>query len=215
MHLYCIVKIYSEFHVATWHLSNRLNASLGDTLPWGRAADSTCWVMAAQHRVSGGFSEMGGPQQWAWAFPSTQRNHLQCRRHRRLRFSPRVAKIPCSGKWQPTPGSLPGEFHGQRSWAGCSPRGHREPDTTAAEHTHAAASLPGDTPSCPGPRWRKGQWERALRQPARFRRGRAHPGCLHERIRNGEELSVLSVLLDISQSWRRTWVCVYICEARN
>ena len=32
--------------------------------------------------------------------------------------------------WQPTPVFLPGEFHGQRSLAGYSPRGHKELDTT-------------------------------------------------------------------------------------
>ena len=31
---------------------------------------------------------------------------------------------------------LPGESHGQRSLAGCSPRGRRESDPT--EHTHTA-----------------------------------------------------------------------------
>ena len=33
---------------------------------------------------------------------------------------------------QPPPVFLPGEFHGQRSLAGCSPRGHKELDTTEA-----------------------------------------------------------------------------------
>ena len=32
--------------------------------------------------------------------------------------------------WQPTPGFLPGESHGQRSMAGYSPWGHTESDTT-------------------------------------------------------------------------------------
>ena len=32
--------------------------------------------------------------------------------------------------WQPTPVFLPGKFHGQRSLAGYSPRGHKELDTT-------------------------------------------------------------------------------------
>ena len=31
---------------------------------------------------------------------------------------------PLRREWQPTPGFLPGESHGQRSLAGCSPRGH-------------------------------------------------------------------------------------------
>ena len=37
---------------------------------------------------------------------------------------------------QPTPVSLPGESHGQRSWAGYSPRGRRESDITERAHTH-------------------------------------------------------------------------------
>ena len=32
--------------------------------------------------------------------------------------------------------SLPGESHGQRSLAGCSPWGHREPDTTERPNNH-------------------------------------------------------------------------------
>ena len=35
-------------------------------------------------------------------------------------------------KWQPTPIFLPGRFHGQRSLAGYSPLGHKEPDMTKA-----------------------------------------------------------------------------------
>ena len=33
-------------------------------------------------------------------------------------------------KWQPTPLFLPGEFHGQRSLAGCCPWGHKEQNMT-------------------------------------------------------------------------------------
>ena len=36
-----------------------------------------------------------------------------------------VRKILWRRKWQPTPGLLPGEFHGQRSLVGYSPWGHR------------------------------------------------------------------------------------------
>ena len=43
---------------------------------------------------------------------------------------------PWRRAWQPTPVSLPGESHGQRSLAGCSPWGHTESDTTEARwHT--------------------------------------------------------------------------------
>ena len=33
-------------------------------------------------------------------------------------------------KWQPTPVSLPGKFHRQRSLPGCTPESHKESDTT-------------------------------------------------------------------------------------
>ena len=36
------------------------------------------------------------------------------------------------GAWQPTLVFLPGEFHGQRSLAGYSLKGHKESDTTEA-----------------------------------------------------------------------------------
>ena len=48
----------------------------------------------------------------------------------KTRFSPGVGKILCRREWQPTPGFLPGEFHGQRSLAGYSLQGHKEWDTT-------------------------------------------------------------------------------------
>ena len=47
---------------------------------------------------------------------------------RRPRFDPWVRKIPWRKKWLPTPVSLPGESHGQRSLAGYSPWGHKELD---------------------------------------------------------------------------------------
>ena len=37
---------------------------------------------------------------------------------------------PGGGKWQPTPGFLPKKSYGQRSLAGYSPWGHKEPDMT-------------------------------------------------------------------------------------
>ena len=54
----------------------------------------------------------------------------QCRRHKRCGFNPWVGKIPWRTKWQPTPVCLPGESHGQRSSAGCSPWGCKESDTS-------------------------------------------------------------------------------------
>ena len=39
----------------------------------------------------------------------------QCRRHKRLGSIPRLGRSPWRRAWQPTPGFLPGESHGQRS----------------------------------------------------------------------------------------------------
>ena len=52
------------------------------------------------------------------------------RRRWRHRFNSWLGKIPWRRKWQPTPVFSPGKSHGQRSLAGCSPRGHKESDTT-------------------------------------------------------------------------------------
>ena len=53
----------------------------------------------------------------------------------RSTFDPWVGKIPWGRKWQPTPGLLPGKFHGLRSLVGYSPWGCRELDMT--EHITA------------------------------------------------------------------------------
>ena len=53
-----------------------------------------------------------------------------CLQFRRPGLSPWVGKILWRRKWQPTPVSLPGEFHGQSSLAGLSPWGRKEAGTT-------------------------------------------------------------------------------------
>ena len=79
----------------------------------------------------------------------------QCRRHKRCQLSPSVGKIPWRRARQPTPVFLPGESHGQRSLAGCSPWGHKELDTTeATRHSHNNSlldSLPTPVPANSGP----------------------------------------------------------------
>ena len=54
----------------------------------------------------------------------------QCRRHKRWEFNPQVGKISWRRAWQPTPGFLTLEFHGQRSLVGYSPSDHKESDMT-------------------------------------------------------------------------------------
>ena len=49
---------------------------------------------------------------------------------------------PLEKAWQPTPGFLPGESHGQKSLVGYSSQDHTESDTTeVTAHTHALATL--------------------------------------------------------------------------
>ena len=58
---------------------------------------------------------------------SGKESACQCRRYR---FNPWVGKIPWRREWLPTPVSLPGEFHGQRSLADYSPWSSKESDMT-------------------------------------------------------------------------------------
>ena len=46
------------------------------------------------------------------------------------RFDPWVGKVLWRRKWQPTPVSLPGKSHGQRSLVGFSPRGRKQSGMT-------------------------------------------------------------------------------------
>ena len=67
---------------------------------------------------------MLSPQVDHSSFPggaSREEPAYQCRRHKRLKFDPWVRTIPWRRAWQPTPVFLPGESHGQRNLAGCSP----------------------------------------------------------------------------------------------
>ena len=61
----------------------------------------------------------------------------QCRRCRRWGCDPWVRKNPWRRKWQPTPVSLPGKSHGQRSLVGYSPWSHKEPDLTELPSMHS------------------------------------------------------------------------------
>ena len=49
-------------------------------------------------------------------------------------------KIPWRSEWLPTPVFLPGEFHGQMSLAGSSPRGCKESDTCSVAQSCLAAA---------------------------------------------------------------------------
>ena len=63
-------------------------------------------------------------------------------RHERHGYDPGLGKVPWYRAWQPTPVFLPGEFHGQRSLAGCSPWGRTESDMTeATQHLRMLPAL--------------------------------------------------------------------------
>ena len=72
-------------------------------------------------------------------------HRLQCER---LKFHPRVKKIPWRRKRQPTPVCLAGESRGRRSLVGYSPRGHKESDTTERLHFHFHFILQLKTTNC-------------------------------------------------------------------
>ena len=72
-------------------------------------------------------------------------------------FYPWVGKIPCRSAWQPTPGSLPGESHGQRSLVGYSPWGLKESDRTEATYHEQAIRTRG---SCITQYFMMGLWAR-------------------------------------------------------
>ena len=57
-----------------------------------------------------------------WSFPDGSDGKESACNVGDLGLIPWVWKIPWRREWQPTPVFLPGEFHGQRSLAGCSPR---------------------------------------------------------------------------------------------
>ena len=60
----------------------------------------------------------------------SERKESACNPGGRPGFNPWVRKIPWRRKWLPTPVCLPGESHGQRSLALCSPWGCKESNTT-------------------------------------------------------------------------------------
>ena len=72
-----------------------------------------------KHKVNYALSSHGGSV--------VKESLCQCRRHE---FDCWVRKIPWRRKWLPTPASLLGKSHGQRSLVGYSPWGRKESDMT-------------------------------------------------------------------------------------
>ena len=82
------------------------------------------------------------PQGLPWWF-SGKEHTCQCRRGR---FDSWVRKIPWRRKWQPTPGFLPGESHGQRgTWQAIVHQGAKESDMTERLNNKKLCSLSNDS----------------------------------------------------------------------
>ena len=69
---------------------------------------------------------------WSIGFPGGANGKEPACQCRRNGFYLWVEKIPWRRQWQPTPVSLPGESHGQRSLESYSPWDSTESDTTEA-----------------------------------------------------------------------------------
>ena len=84
--------------------------------------------------INGGFLENAGTMCWLVGFARWA--SLVARSLKNLPAMPETGvrpvglEDPWRREWQSTPVFLPGEFHGQRSQASCSPSGSKESDVT-------------------------------------------------------------------------------------
>ena len=79
----------------------------------------------------------------------TGQESCQCKRRKRSRFDSWVRKIPWRRVQHPTPVSLPGESHGQRSLGSYGPQHRKELDMTEATwhaRTHEALTYQAFSP---------------------------------------------------------------------
>ena len=79
------------------------------------------------------------------AFPrrhSDKESACRCRRRKKRELDPWAGKSPWRRKRQPTPASLPGKSHGQRSLVGCGPWGRKESDTSEWQRAHRQVQTP-------------------------------------------------------------------------
>ena len=90
---------------------------------------SICSPLLSYYWEHAGYNRLSWWLRW-------ERIHMQCKRPG---LNSWVGKIPWRRKWLPIPIFLPGEFHGQRSLAGYSPRSFKELDIIEWLNTHTRA----------------------------------------------------------------------------
>ena len=91
------------------------------------------WQHTVQHRK---LLSAGWWPKWEGIPKERAYTYMYCLQCGRPGFNPWVGKILWRRKWQSTPVLLPGKSHGQRSLVGCSPRDHKQSDTTEQLHFH-------------------------------------------------------------------------------
>ena len=100
--------------------------------------------MVTLDNINGSFQEPESERGLPW-WRSGRESACQCS------FAPWAGKSPWRRKWQPTPVSLSGKSHGQRSLAGYSPWGHQESDTTEGLNTKVRGGPPSELGGRRGP----------------------------------------------------------------
>ena len=107
--------MFGKNHVVCAHNFGIVRSSNGGNVPQIQVPNFSQWpnFQASLFRISNLRPTIGFPAGISGKEPT-----CQCRRHKRHGFDPWVRKIPWKMAWQPTPVFLPGESHGQRSWAG-------------------------------------------------------------------------------------------------
>ena len=133
----------------------------------------------------------------------------------RCRFDPRVRKSPWRRKWQPAPGFLPGESHGQRSLVGYGPWGSEKSQTWLKHARTQNEQVTGN-----GPRWTESTGK--LTVPGRKAQKRGNCECWGGVNRRRGEGKALQMGLSGFQSWDKhlqlssvTQSCPTLCDPMN
>ena len=165
-----------KFKTYTWCILQRRSRVLAE---WTEAAPPGCPGFFPGVPGSRQEAQLGRREKGALAPLPKGASQVEatCQR-RRCGFDPWVRKIPWRRKWQPTPAFLPGKFHGQRSLAGYSPWGHKEPDNWAQHRRDLRPRWVDSPPPCPHRLPRLDQWGKPFSFPGCALPPRPHPALL-------------------------------------